>query len=41
MNDLFEVECPACGHTQDEDIDNTSHVCDECDEVFHQEWGEE
>ncbi|KKK92793.1 hypothetical protein LCGC14_2699320, partial [marine sediment metagenome] len=35
--DLDWVVCSFCGNVQEEDCDNDSFVCDECDEIFHYE----
>ncbi len=33
--DLDWVICSYCGNGQEEDCDNDSFICDECDEIFH------
>ena len=33
--DLDWVVCSHCGNVQEEDCDDDSFVCNECDEVFH------
>lgn len=32
--DLKEVSCPYCGHTQDEEVGDDSHICEGCGEIF-------
>lgn len=40
--DLDWVVCSYCGNVQEEDCDgNDSFVCNECDEIFHYEKGDE
>lgn len=29
-----EVQCPFCGNVQDNEVDNDSHICEECGEIF-------
>ncbi len=33
--ELKEVECTHCGNVQEDDVDNDSHVCDVCGEIFY------
>ena len=32
--ELKDVECLYCGNEQADDIDNDSHICERCGEIF-------
>lgn len=37
MTDFDWVVCSHCGNVQEEDCENDSFICENCDEVFHYE----